>query len=329
MTQPRRCAVEACVSGSAGNRQVGLGLIVPAITLALPAILLIHALLSLPTPEPVVTTATAEVVATFDADAEDADVPAAEEAPSVPIAAVVETPVPVTPLPTPRVTPTPQPSWVGPPTFTFVALGVDQRDDREIPRTDTIMIGQVDLRAPRVSLVSIPRDLLVEIPGFGMDRINTAYVYGEQFKEPGGGIGLLQRTIEKSFGIQIDHFGLVDFQCFRTTIDAVGGVTINVPRAIVDPRYPTEDYGTKLVKFETGIQRMNGERALEYARTRSADSDFHRIQRQQLIIAAMRDQVLQLRTLPSVPTMLAGCRNMRSDLGWRDYLDLATSLQAL
>jgi LCP family protein required for cell wall assembly len=302
---------------------------VPAITLALPAILLIHALLSLPTPEPVVTTATAEVVATFDADAEDADVPAAEEAPSVPIAAVVETPVPVTPLPTPRVTPTPQPSWVGPQTFTFVALGVDQRDDREIPRTDTIMIGRVDLRAPRVSLVSIPRDLLVEIPGFGMDRINTAYVYGEQFKEPGGGIGLLQRTIEKSFGIQIDHFGLVDFQCFRTTIDAVGGVTINVPRAIVDPRYPTEDYGTKLVKFETGIQRMNGERALEYARTRSADSDFHRIQRQQLIIAAMRDQVLQLRTLPSVPTMLAGCRNMRSDLGWRDYLDLATSLQAL
>jgi LCP family protein required for cell wall assembly len=320
------------VSGSAGNRQVGPGLIVPAITLAVPAILLIHGLLSLPMPEPVTAPAAPVIVVILDVDAEAdiaTDVPATEEALPAPIAAVVETPVPVTPLPTPRVTPTPRESWVGPQTFTFVALGVDQRDDREIPRTDTIMIGRVDLRAPRVNLVSIPRDLLVEIPGYGKDRINTAYVYGEQFKEPGGGIGLLQRTIEKSFGIQIDHFGLVDFQCFRTAVDAVGGVTINVPRAIVDPSYPTEDYGTRLVKFEPGIQRMDGERALEYARTRSADSDFHRIQRQQLIIAAMRDQVLQLRMLPSVPTLLTGCRNMRSDLGWRDYLNLATSLQAL
>ena len=207
--------------------------------------------------------------------------------------------MPVTPLPTPRVTPTAQPSWSGPQTFTFVALGVDQRNDREIPRTDTIMIGKVDLRAPKVNLISIPRDLLVDIPGYGKDRINTVYVYGEQFKEPGGGIGLLQRTIEKNFGIQVDHFGLLDFQCFRTTVDAIGGVTVNVPRAIVDPSYPTEDYGTKLVKFDVGIQKMDGERALEYARTRSADSDFHRIQRQQLIIAAMRDQILQLRTLPS------------------------------
>jgi LCP family protein required for cell wall assembly len=218
---------------------------------------------------------------------------------------------------------------MGPQTFTFVALGVDLRKENEIPRTDTIMIGRVDLREPRVNLVSIPRDLLVEIPGYGRDRINTAYVYGEQFKEPGGGIGLLQRTIEKSFGINIDHFGLVDFQCFRTAIDAVGGVTINVPRKIVDPNYPTEDYGTKLVQFEPGMQKMNGERALEYARTRYADNDFQRIQRQQLIIAAMREQMLSLRTLPSVPTLLGGCSNMRSDLGWRDYLALGTSLQSL
>jgi LCP family protein required for cell wall assembly len=327
------------VSGSAGHRQGGFRLIVPVMTLAVPAILLLHGLRSLPTPEPVAAPVVAETVDTLDSDTElpiPAEAPAAEEALPEPIvAAVVATPVPVTPLPTPlvtpmpRVTPTPRESWMGPQTFTFVALGVDQRDDREIPRTDTIMIGKVDLRAPRVSLVSIPRDLLVDIPGYGKDRINSAYVYGEQFKEQGGGIGLLQRTIEKSFGIRIDHFGMLDFQCFRTAVDAVGGVTINVPREIVDASYPTEDYGTKLVKFETGLQRMDGERALEYARTRSADSDFHRIQRQQLIIAAMRDQVLQLRTLPSVPTMLTGCRNMRSDLGWRDYLNLATSLQSI
>lgn len=325
------------MSGSGGNTQVGLRLIVPALTLAVPAVILVCALLALPAPEPVTVPLPAPVAPEIEAvvtvtDVEivtATEVAAVEEALSATVVAVVETPVAVTPLPTPQATATPRPSWVGPQTFTFVALGVDQRNDREIPRTDTIMIGKVDLQAPKVNLISIPRDLLVEIPGYGKDRINTAYVYGEQFKEPGGGIGLLRRTIEKNFGVQIDHFGLLDFQCFRTAVDAVGGVTVNVPRAIVDPSYPTEDYGTKLVKFDVGIQKMDGERALEYARTRSADSDFHRIQRQQLIIAAMRDQVLQLRTLPSVPTLLTGCRNMRSDLGWRDYLNLASSLQTL
>jgi len=320
------------VSGSGGKTEAGLRLIVPAITLAVPAIVLLIALLSVPVPEPVVPEPPV-VEAVVDADVEVAvatDAPVTEAALAATVVAVLaETPVPVTPPPTPRVIPTPQPSWSGPQAFTFVALGVDQREDREIPRTDTIMIGKVDLRAPKVSLISIPRDLVVDIPGYGHDRINTVYVYGEQFEEPGGGIGLLQRTIEKNFGIQVDHFGLLDFQCFRTAVDAIGGVTVNVPRAIVDPSYPTEDYGTKLVKFDVGVQKMDGERALEYARTRSADSDFHRIQRQQLIIAAMRDRVLQLRTLPSVPTLLTGCRNMRSDLGWRDYLNLATSLQGL
>jgi polyisoprenyl-teichoic acid--peptidoglycan teichoic acid transferase len=121
----------------------------------------------------------------------------------------------------------------------------------------------------------------------------------------------------------------VDFQCFRTAVDAVGGVTIDVPRAIVDTQYPTDDYGTKTIRFDTGSQKMDGERALEYARTRHADSDFQRNQRQQLILAALRDQVLQLRTLPALPTILSGCRNMHSDLGWRDYVDLASSLRNL
>ena len=159
--------------------------------------------------------------------------------------------------------------------------------------------------------------------------MNTAYVYGEQFKEPGGGIGLLRQTIQKNFGVAVDHFGLVDFQCFRTAVDSVGGVTINVPRVIVDPAYPTEDYGFKLVRFDAGLQRMDGERALEYARTRHADSDFHRMQRQQIIMSALRARVLQLRTLPALPSIWSGCRNMRSDLQWRDYVDLASSLRNL
>jgi LCP family protein required for cell wall assembly len=323
------------VAGSGEERQVGLGLLVPAILLALVVTMLVAGQISLipAAPEgPVAVVdepSMAELLINPDPDdslVEVVNVATPEPTMRPAIMAAIATPAP-TKIPTPA--PTATPTWAGPPTFTFVALGVDQRDDREIPRTDTIMIGQVDLRGPRVSLVSIPRDLLVDIPGYGKDRINSAYVYGEQFREPGGGIGLLQRTIDKSFGIKIDHFGLVDFQCFRTAIDSVGGVTINVPRAIVDPKYPTEDYGTKLVEFEPGIQVMDGERALEYSRTRSADNDFQRIQRQQLVVAAMREQFLQLRALPAIPTLLSGCRNMRSDLGWREYLTLATAMRTM
>jgi LCP family protein required for cell wall assembly len=305
---------------------------VPVVTLAIPVIILVFGLRALPAPLPAPAPPPPELLAALDPTEDLAlvvDMPTPE--PATPTGDVTSVPTTIlsTPLPTRLPTSTPAPAWSGPTTFTFVALGVDQRNDQEIPRTDTIMLGTVDLRAPRVNLVSIPRDLLVDIPGYGKDRVNSAYVYGELYKEPGGGIGLLKRTIEKNFGLQIDHFGLVDFQCFRTAVDAVGGVTVNVPRLIVDTHYPTEDYGTKVVRFEPGPQKMDGERALEYARTRYADSDFQRMQRQQLIIAAMREQLLTLRTLPSLPTMLTGCRNMRSDLGWREYLTLATTMQSL
>ncbi|MGE3907985.1 MAG: LCP family protein [Chloroflexota bacterium] len=332
------------MSGSGGNRQIGLGLLVPVAVLVLPFALLITSLLNLPAGVSPASAATPTAVAAAvpvppaaavprATAAEDlvpvADLPTPEPTFEAAVVAAIKTRTPVTPELTPRPTATPRETWSGPPTFTFVALGVDQRNAQEIPRTDTIMIGQVDLRRPSVNLVSIPRDLLIEIPGYGKDRINAAYVYGEMYKEPGGGIGLLQRTIEKNFGVTIDHFGMVDFQCFRTAVDAVGGVTVDVPRAIVDPKYPTEDYGTKVVRFEPGVQKMDGERALEYARTRSADNDFHRMQRQQLIVSAMREQLLQLRTLPAIPSLIGGCRNMRSDLGWREYLNLATSMRSL
>jgi LCP family protein required for cell wall assembly len=346
------------VVGSDDDGQAGLHLIVPAITLILPLVMLALGLRAGPpasAPVPLLTAsspltaamarASADDAAAIDAQSEllDAQRAAADDlvGSGPPLAwatevgaTPIETPFPIvqTPGPTsepPRPTAMPQPTWTGPRTFTFVALGVDQRNDDEIPRTDTIMIGKVDLSGPRVSLISVPRDLIVDIPGYGRDRINSAYVYGELYKEPGGGIGLLRQTIEKNFGVNVDHFGLVDFQCFRTTVDAVGGVRINVPKAIVDTQYPTDDYGIKTVKFDVGPQLMDGERALEYARTRHADSDFYRIQRQQLILAAVRDQVLRLRVLPALPTILSGCRNMHSDLGWLDYVNLASSFRAL
>lgn len=253
------------------------------------------------------------------------------------------TPVPpapaATPLPTATLTPVqpPSPTASPPPvrvastgesSFNFLLVGVDRRNDLEVPRTDTIMIGTVDLASHRLMLVSVPRDLQVDIPGYGQDRINAAYVYGEQFGERDGGIGMLRRTIEWNFGIPIQHFGLIDFQCFRTAVDAVGGVIVDVPRTIVDTRYPTEDYGYKTVRFDQGPHWLDGERALEYARTRNPDNDFGRIRRQQQVVTALRSQVLQLRSLPAVPTILSGCRNLRTDLGVTDYVGLANALRS-
>jgi anionic cell wall polymer biosynthesis LytR-Cps2A-Psr (LCP) family protein len=110
-------------------------------------------------------------------------------------------------------------------------------------------------------------------------------------------------------------------------VDAIGGVTVDVPRTIVDPRYPTDDFGYKLVRFDAGMQLMDGQRALEYARTRHPDNDFGRIRRQQQVVAALRQQILHLRSLPAVPAILGGCRNMSSDLGLMEYLDLASTLR--
>ena len=260
----------------------------------------------------------------------------AEAAPAAsPVVAAVPVLVPTAPvlaraIPTATATPTPSAeAWTREASFNFIAVGVDQRSDGELTRTDTLMLGNIDVVKRRLSVVSIPRDLVVDIPDYGFDRINTAYVYGEQFKETDGGIGLLKRTIERNFGIPVQHYGLIDFNCFRTAIDAVGGVTVDVPREIDDPYYPTDDYGVKRVHFDVGPQRMNGERALEYARTRNADNDFHRIRRQQLIAASLRAELLSLRSLPAVPSILGGCRNLRSDLGWRDYLALASVVRNL
>lgn len=320
------------MAASGADRQWWVPLCVAAATLIAPlSVLAWQVALVLPARLPLPEVVAADpLVAAADPLVVAADEPTPNEAAAVaptphPVVTLAPAPIASVPLATPAAT-VPE-AWTRESSFNFVVVGVDRRDEREIPRTDTILIGNVDLPSHRLSLVSVPRDLLVEIPGFGQDRINAAYVYGEQFGERDGGIGLLRRTIEWNFGVPIQHHGLVDFQCFRTAVDAIGGVTLDVPRPIVDPRYPTLDFGSKVVRFDAGVQHMNGERALEYARTRNPDNDFGRIRRQQQVVAGLRQQLLQPRSLTAMPTIMAGCQNMRSDLGFFDYLGLANSLR--
>lgn len=173
-------------------------------------------------------------------------------------------------------------------------LGVDVRPDQaqaNITRTDSIMLAGIDPADMRVSLLSIPRDAFIQVPNYGMQRINAVNVLGEMEQE-GRGRELLMESIAQNFQIQPDKYVMLNFQAFTALVDAVGGVDIEVEKVIVDYAYPTEDYGTRELRFDPGLQHMDGETALAYARTRHADNDYYRAGRQQQVVEALARKLL-------------------------------------
>lgn len=182
-------------------------------------------------------------------------------------------------------------------------IGVDERPGRpeEGVRGDSLILARLDAAGRWASLLSIPRDTEVELAGVGPTKINTAYGQGyaraEELYGPGvtpqeGGMALAGDTVEAFLqldrrGMSVDFMATVNFAGFAGVIDALGGVTIDVPRYLRDDEYPTPDFGTMVVEFQPGPQRMDGATALIYARTRHADSDFGRAERQQQVIRAI------------------------------------------
>jgi polyisoprenyl-teichoic acid--peptidoglycan teichoic acid transferase len=186
-----------------------------------------------------------------------------------------------------------------------LVLGVDRRPSEKCPcRSDVMMIASLDPKTNTAGVVTIPRDLYVPIPGVREDRINTAMFYGDLYKYPGGGPALAMKTVEYNFGRRIHYYLVVDFAGFRKVVDTLGGIDICVPKAIDDPQYPDMNFGYKPIHIPAGCQHMDGEVALEYARTRHVDNDFGRSRRQVQILMAMRDKALRLDLLPKLPTLL-------------------------
>lgn len=197
------------------------------------------------------------------------------------------------PIDDPSVEPIVLPDWNKKERVNVVVVGVDKRDDDEFARTDTIILISIDPVGKTIGMMSLPRDLKVTIPGYGIDKINAAYAFGERDKRVGGGAGLLQRTIKANLQIDVPYYGEVNFRGFERIVDTFGGVTVDPPVPIVDNEYPTETYGYTSLYFPAGLQHLDGKAALQYARTRHADSDFGRSQRQQEIILALRQQALK------------------------------------
>lgn len=196
--------------------------------------------------------------------------------------------------------PTPAP-WDGASRVTILVVGLDYRDwqaGEGPPRTDTMILLTVDPVNQTAGMLSIPRDLWVNIPGgFDYGKINTAYQLGEAYKVPGGGPGLAMATVEELLGVPIDFYAQIDFNAFVQFIDEIGGVKIDVPAKItIDP---LGDNNTKTL--QPGVQTLPGDLALAYARARNTEGgDFDRSQRQQQVIMGIRDRIIQFNMLPAL-----------------------------
>ena len=190
--------------------------------------------------------------------------------------------------------------WTGNSRVTVLLMGLDYRDwesGKGAPRTDTMMLATLDPISETAGMLSIPRDLWVEIPAYGHGRINTAYALGEQDRLPGGGPALAVKTVEKLLGVPIQYYIQIDFGAFVRMIDEIGGIEINVPEQIrVDPIGPHNT-----VVLEPGIQVLSGDVTLAYARARHTEGgDFDRARRQQQVAMAIRDQVLNPGMIPTL-----------------------------
>ena len=192
-----------------------------------------------------------------------------------------------------------------------LVLGVDERpeSEEEGSRTDTIMLVRVMPESGDVKLLSVPRDLLVEVAPGREDRINAAYNFG--------GIEQTITAFEEYSGVPVDHYAIVDFEGFKDVINAMGGVEVDVEDEI-PPKY----------KIEDGLQNLNGQQALFYARYRgTSGGDLDRIRHQQQLVAALRSQAFDWNTVKQLPEILrVANRNVQTDVGFSDGVSIGRIL---
>jgi LCP family protein required for cell wall assembly len=218
-------------------------------------------------------------------------------------------------------------SWKGNDRVNILLLGIDSRpkEDPKTARTDTIILTTIDPATKTAGMMSIPRDLWVPFPNPSrgvptVERINAAHLYG--------GPKFSMQTVSHNFGIKVDYYVRVHFNVVIELVDMIGGIDIFVDNDINDPNYPDMNYGYDPLVIKSGWQHMNGDLALKYARTRHGGSDFFRMKRQQQVIMAIREKLLQgdtlLRLLPQTPAIFQRLQtSIETDLTITDIVQLA------
>ena len=218
--------------------------------------------------------------------------------------------------------------WNGVSRFTVLVMGLDRRPGETglAYRTDTLMLASIDPQSNGIGILSIPRDLYVEVPGIQyLQRVNTPMVLGE-LQQPGYGPRLAMQTVEYNLGIRVHDYLAVDFNSFVRLINAIGGLEIDVPESIRDPFYPDMNFGYSPFYISAGLQVLDGQTALKYARTRHGDSDFQRAERQQAVMNAIRDKLLDPAYLPELIIQSPGLWAALQD-GFYTDLTLEQALQ--
>lgn len=198
-------------------------------------------------------------------------------------------------------------AWDGNSRITLLVMGLDYRscDDAQFTecdtggaaRTDSMMLVTVDPLSKSAGMLSIPRDMWVQIPGAGYGKINTAYFIGAAEKLPGGGPGLAMETVEQFLGVPVPYYAQIDFSAFVRMIDEIGGLKLDIQEPITLTPIGTRERTT----LQPGKVTLPGNLVLAYARNRSTENgDFDRSARQQQVILAVRDRILDFNMLPTL-----------------------------
>lgn len=196
----------------------------------------------------------------------------------------------------------------------IMVVGVDRRTE-DIGRSDTLFIMTADPKENQISMLSIPRDTRVLIPGYGYDKINHAYSLG--------GHQLTEKSVERLLNMPIDHYVLIDFKSFFKIIDALGGIDIYVDERMYYED-PWDDNGGLVIDIQPGMQHMDGDMAIQYVRYRDADGDIGRVERQQKFLKAVMDRVASPAILTKIPALIYQISaSVETDLSMSQMFSLA------
>jgi polyisoprenyl-teichoic acid--peptidoglycan teichoic acid transferase len=211
-----------------------------------------------------------------------------------------------------------------PGSYTFAVLGLDTREENADQRADSIMVSRVDLDALSVRTLSIPRDLYVEIPGYGYGKINDAYQRGlasDPDLDWRSGAAVTVDTINHNFGVTCDGSAVLELQRLPEVIDTVSGVEVDNPYRIYVPDFPEFAIaGTRVLDFPEGPIVLDGASAMDYVRTRQQDGDGGRVMRQHLMLAALLAKLQQPEMIPRIPNLVDELRDVV-------HTDIDTALQ--
>ena len=248
-----------------------------------------------------------------------------------------ENPVPTVEQPTATIEPTSTtaPLCGGPPLMYVLAIGIDTKDlSYTYGLADVIRIARVDFITPKVTVLSIPRDLWVEIPGIedhGITngKINQSFFYGgpgmNYYDGPGAGPGLAARTINHNLDLRVDHYGALNMLVFERIIDAVGGIDLYLPTDMDGT--PVNQFTRDMGYFYAGQNHFNGDQAVRFSRIRKRYSDYQRVDNQNLVLCALKEKLLSPSVLPRIPQIISSFQgSVLTDLSLEQMGQLACLL---